>query len=92
MQICNRAHSSISNPLVSGDSRVRLDIMPRLRSLEKLDDLRTMKGLEAVREKMLDIEDFNQLLDRVRHLITEQEQLLDETKKVQKKSVLDLLK
>ena len=41
---------------------------------------------------MLDLEDFNELLDIVRSLIDEQEHVTAETKKEQKKAVLDLLK
>jgi tetrahydromethanopterin S-methyltransferase subunit A len=44
--------------------------------------------MDSVLQNMLDIEDFNELLDRIRDLIAEQEGLLDETKKAQ---TLDLL-
>ena len=44
-------------------------------------------AMDGVLKNMLDIEDFNELLDRVRDLIAEQEGLLDQTKKAQ----LDLL-
>lgn len=49
-------------------------------------------AMDGVLQNMLDIEDFNELLDRVRDLITEQQDLLDETKKAQKQQILDLLK
>jgi hypothetical protein len=48
-------------------------------------------AIDSVLQNMLDIEDFNELLDRVRDLISEQEGLLDETKKAQKQQILDLL-
>ena len=48
--------------------------------------------LTAVLEKMLDLESYNEILDQVRDLIEAQEGLIDETKKEQKKRVLDLFK
>ncbi len=48
--------------------------------------------LTAVLEKMLDLESYNEILDMVRELIEDQNQLLDDTKTQQKKSVLDLFK
>ncbi len=46
--------------------------------------------LTAVLEKMLDLESYNEILDMVRELIENQDGLLDETKKEQKRNVLDL--
>jgi hypothetical protein len=46
--------------------------------------------LTAVLEKMLDLESFNEVLDMVRELIESQDGLIDETKKEQKRRVLDL--
>jgi len=46
--------------------------------------------LTAVLEKMLDLESYNEILDMVRELIDNQDGLLDETKKEQKRKVLDL--
>jgi hypothetical protein len=43
-----------------------------------------------VLEKMLDLESFNEVLDMVRELIESQDGLIDETKKEQKRRVLDL--
>ncbi|EMI21088.1 polyketide synthase-like protein [Rhodopirellula maiorica SM1] len=48
--------------------------------------------LTAVLEKMLDLESYNEILDMVRELIDDQNELLDETKAEQKKRVLDLFK
>ncbi len=46
--------------------------------------------LTAVLEKMLDLESYNEILDIVRELIDNQDGLLDETKKEQKRKILDL--
>lgn len=51
-----------------------------------------LSEMDAVLQKMLDLESFNELLDIVRALIDDQEGLLNETKREQKKAVLDLLK
>lgn len=51
-----------------------------------------LRELQAVLQKMMDLEDFNELLDIVRGLIEDQERVSAETKKEQKKAVLDLLK
>jgi hypothetical protein len=39
---------------------------------------------------MLDLESYNEILDMVRELIDNQDDLIDETKKEQKRRVLDL--
>lgn len=59
-------------------------------SVEQVNQILT--ELDAVLQRMLDLESFNELLDIVRSLIDEQERLSGETKKEQKKSVLELLK
>jgi len=48
--------------------------------------------LTAVLEKMLDLESYNEILDIVRELIEDEKALLNETKKEQKKRVMDLFK
>ncbi len=48
--------------------------------------------LTAVLEKMLDLESYNEILDMVRELIEDQNQLLKDTKEEQKKRVLDMFK
>lgn len=53
---------------------------------------RILRDLDAILQRMLDLESFNELLDIVRELIEEQERVSTETKKEQKKAVLDLLK
>jgi hypothetical protein len=51
-----------------------------------------LNQMDAVLKQMKDLEDFNELLDIVRALIEEQEKLLNESRKAQKKIALDLLK
>lgn len=51
-----------------------------------------LRRLETVLNSMLDLESYNELLDIVRALLDEQERILNETKKQQKKQALDLLK
>lgn len=46
--------------------------------------------LTAILEKMLDLESYNEILDMVRELIENQDKLMEETKKEQKRRVLDL--
>jgi hypothetical protein len=58
-------------------------------TIKQADDI--LLAIDDVLQNMLDIEDFNELLDRVRDLIAEQEGLLDNTKKAQKQQVLDLI-
>ena len=47
--------------------------------------------LEAVLEKMLELETYNELVDLIRKMIRDQEDLTERTKEQQKKSALDLL-
>jgi hypothetical protein len=48
-------------------------------------------AMNSILQQMLDLETYNELLDIVRSLIDEQERLMNETKKQQKKQILDLL-
>ena len=48
--------------------------------------------MEGVLEKMLELEDFNDLLKIVRDLIESHKELMDKTKKVQRQDLIDLLK
>ena len=48
--------------------------------------------LNAILEKMLDLETYNEVLDLVRQLMNDQTDLTDETKQERKKQVLDLFK
>jgi hypothetical protein len=48
--------------------------------------------LNAILEKMLDLESYNEVLDLVRQLMDDQTELTDETKEERKKQVLDLFK
>jgi hypothetical protein len=51
-----------------------------------------LSGLEAIVSQMIDLEEFNELLDMVRTMIDEQEKLIIDTKKEQRKEALELLK
>jgi len=51
-----------------------------------------IKEMETVLAKMIEIEDFNQLLEIVRDILKEQEELIDATKKQQAKETLEGLK
>ena len=48
--------------------------------------------LESVLEKMLELETYNELVDLIRSMIKDQEELTERTKDQRKKSALDLLK
>ncbi|EKK01689.1 hypothetical protein RBSH_03015 [Rhodopirellula baltica SH28] len=49
-------------------------------------------SLNAVLEKMLDLESFNEILDLVRGLISDQEELIEETEETRNQQVQDLFK
>ena len=49
-------------------------------------------ALNAILSDMIELQDLNEIIDRVRGLLDEQSKLLDRSKEEQKKSVLDLLK
>ncbi|MCC9655491.1 polyketide synthase [Rhodopirellula halodulae] len=49
-------------------------------------------SLSAVLEKMLDLESFNEILDLVRGLISDQEELIEETEETRNQQVQDLFK
>ncbi|GIW98012.1 MAG: polyketide synthase [Pirellulaceae bacterium] len=51
-----------------------------------------LAGLQQIKQKMLDIESFNEIVDLVRDLLEQQQQLLDETERAQRASILDILK
>ncbi len=48
--------------------------------------------LDKVLQKMLELETFNELMNIVRSLIEDQEQLIDKTKKARSSEALELLK
>lgn len=48
--------------------------------------------MNAILADMIELQDLNEIIDRVRGLLDEQSKLLDRSKEEQKKSVLDLLK
>jgi hypothetical protein len=49
-------------------------------------------ALNAILADMIEIQDLNEIIDRVRGLLDQQSKTLDRTKQEQKKSTLDLLK
>ncbi len=53
---------------------------------------KVLDALESIKSNMLDIESFNEIVDLVRTLLEDQEQILDETEKQQKARILELLK
>jgi hypothetical protein len=55
-------------------------------SLEQAD--RILVAMEDVLNKMLEVEDFNELVDMVRTLIQQQEELIEQTKKQRRKQLL----
>ena len=59
-------------------------------SVRQLDEILSL--LKMVRDKMLDLETYNELIDQIRALIRQQDNLIDKTKKKRKESALDLLK
>ena len=52
----------------------------------------TLIALEAILNDMVDIQDYNELLDMVRTMIEDQNKIIDKTKTEQKKRVLDMFK
>lgn len=52
----------------------------------------TIAELDAVLQKMLDLETFNELLDIVRDILADQEKLIDKTKQERKRQALEDLK
>jgi hypothetical protein len=59
-------------------------------TLQQTDQL--LANMQLVLDRMLELETYNELIDIVRALISEQEALNEKTKKEQKKRALDLLK
>lgn len=51
-----------------------------------------LNQLNAIKDNMLDIESFNEIIDLVRTLLDEQETLLNETEQQQKQRILDILR
>ena len=59
-------------------------------ALQQTDQL--LANMQLVLDRMLELETYNELIDLVRALISEQEALNEKTRKEQKKRALDLLK
>ncbi len=53
---------------------------------------KVLSRLAEIRDNMLDMESFNEIIDLVRGLVDEQDSLLEETQAEQRKRILDLLK
>ena len=103
-----RLQEEIAGPLqiIANDDFPRL--LEKLQELEKLvgDETREpalaedalqqtdqlLANMQLVLDRMLELETYNELIDIVRALISEQEALNEKTKKEQKKRALDLLK
>ncbi len=65
----------------------------RTEAMEVLDDsVQTIAALEAVLQKMLDLETFNEVLDLVRGLLDDQRVLTDRTQKERKRQAVEDLK
>jgi len=59
-------------------------------AVEQADQI--LVAMDQVLQKMLDLESYNELVDLIRALIREQEELLDRTQQQRKKQALELLK
>ncbi|MEZ6135290.1 MAG: hypothetical protein R3C53_10305 [Pirellulaceae bacterium] len=81
----NRSLSALQTATMSGQGFA--EAQASLAALAQVLDV-----LNAIKENMLDIESFNEIVDQLRALLDEQESLLDETQKQQKARILDLLK
>jgi hypothetical protein len=103
-----RLENRVRIPIQNVRQRSMSQTMTRLRDLEKklangrvddseisltLDSLaETLTALEAILKDMVDIQDFNEVVDMVRSMIDEQGKIIDRTKTEQKKRVLDMFK
>jgi len=77
--------SELLSATTSGKGQVQATL-----AAEVLD--RILVKLEAIKESMMDIESFNELIDLVRGLLEEQERVLKQTEDTQKARILDLFK
>jgi len=59
-------------------------------ALSQTDDI--LIEMDRILEKMFDLENFNELMEKMRQLIDAQTQLREETEKLRKQQILDLLK
>jgi len=90
-----------SFPALDGQLKSLDEALEKLGSANPSEDLAdealtqatdTIAELEAVLQRMLDLETFNELLDIVRDLLSDQEKLLDRTKTERKRQALEDLK
>ncbi len=63
---------------------------PARSAVEQADAI--LLELDKVLQKILELETYNELMNIVRSLIEDQEELIEKTKKEQKQGALDLLK
>lgn len=80
-----RGLMELQSALMSGGGQAAV-----VRSQSALE--RVILKLEEIQASMLDIESFNEIVDLVRSLLEDHEQVLSETEKQQRQRILDLLK
>lgn len=90
-----------SFPALDGQLKSLDEALEKLASADPPEDLAdaaltqatdTIAELDAVLQRMLDLETFNELLDIVRDLLQDQEKLIDDTKAERKRQALEDLK
>ncbi|MFN3191087.1 MAG: hypothetical protein ACE361_11230 [Aureliella sp.] len=102
-----RLQTKVHQPLSELLNNEYTDLLSRLyevrntaQTMENPQAAATAKGqlqvvlgkLEEIKQNMLEIETFNEIVDLVRGLLEDQQELLEETEKTQKNRILDLLK
>ena len=80
-----RSVAQLQTAVLAGGGR-----QPAAESAEALQ--RVLEQLEAIKANMQDIEDFNEIVDLVRGLLEDQEQVLNQTEAEQRRRILDLLR
>ena len=65
-------------------------LQPAKTAISTLEDV--LIKLKSIRDSMLDIESFNEIVDLVRGLLDDQDDLIKETEETQKKRILEFLK
>ncbi len=80
-QVAKLDNSAANQSLLADESRIAVAQCEQL-----------ILDLTAILDKMLDLESYNEILDLVRGLIEDQNELMEDTKSERKKKVLDLFK
>lgn len=92
------------NTLLEGDygqlSRQLAQLQKAIRGGRGRDEVRAalettrivLLALAEIRDNMLDMESFNEIIDRLRGIVDEQNKILEETQSEQKRRIFDLLK